>query len=252
MIIKLNIDGVDYAVTAIVPLPPPPVASPTGLFLIPSGVTPTIVDLDTLDWLSEKDTGTPGTATGTTSYPVDIGGRTTARLFTSDFTGFGGYRHHVHYANDETADHFIYAGDLYIDSIQPIAQLELDNNQVTVDGSTYIFGSQMNMNDKSWDVCSTNGKNCHWNGSTLIADPSKLLVGEWLHFEIMSHRDSAGNVTYDAINFNGTTTLIGKTYPSSLKLNWSLGACLVNLQLGGNGAAGSIKLYGSNMQVARW
>jgi hypothetical protein len=256
-VVKLNIDGVDYTCTAVVvdPLPPPPVPPvvppASGLVLLPAGVTPTITLLDALtNWQGEHDGATSGTASGTTSYPVSIGGRQ-ARAFPSDYTSHGGFRYHVQYATDLTAKNFIYAGDLYFDSEFP-AQMELDNNQVTADGKTYIFGVQANKNSGKWDITKQDTQ-CHWVPSSAKGDPTQWPTKQWLHFEIASHRDDLGNITYDAVHLNGVTQQIGTVLPSARNIGWTKGHLLVNVQLGGaSSGSGSIRCYGSNLQVARW
>jgi hypothetical protein len=260
-----SIDGKPYTVVLTPYVAPPPAVVPpppaSGLLLLPAGVTPIISQLDALTtWTGEWDTGTnsggkdatgkviPG-AVGTTSYPVTIGGRV-ARAFPSDYTNHGGFRYHVHYDMDTTRKNFIYGGDLYFDGELP-AQMELDNNQVTVDGKTYIYGVQCNANDGFWDI-TMQDTGCHWKASTAKGNPQQWPTKTWLHFEIQCHRDDAGNITYDAVHFNGTTQKIGMTFPSARNLGWAIGSLLVNVQLGGASAAGSIRAYGSGLKVARW
>lgn len=232
-------------------VPPPPPPPTTGLVLLPAGVTPTITQLDALtNWQGEHDGATSGTATGGSTYPVAIGGRQ-ARAFPSDYTSHGGFRYHVQYATDTAAKSFIYAGDLYFDGELP-AQMELDNNQVTADKKTVIYGVQCNKNDGLWDITFQDTR-CHWKGSDAKGDPTQWPIKKWLHFEIMCHRDDIGNVIYDSVHFDGTTQLIATVLPSARALGWAVGHLLVNLQLGGaSSTSGSIRCYGNNMQVARW
>jgi hypothetical protein len=250
---------VETAPAVIVPPPSPP---PTGLVLLPAGIKPTITQLDALtNWAGEWDNATnsggkdasgntiPG-AKGATSYPVAMGGRQ-ARAFPSDYLNHGGMRYHVQYATDTAAKNFIYAGDLYFDGELP-AQMELDNNQVTADKKTVIYGVQCNKNDGLWDITYQDTR-CHWKGSTAKGDPTQWPTKTWLHFEIMCSRDDIGNITYQAVHFNGVTQQINTVLPSARALGWTVGHCLVNLQLGGaSSTAGSIRCYGSNLQVARW
>ena len=255
MQIKLSIDNgagfVDYQCAPI---------SPTGLLLVPADVVPTVIGLDALPWTGVFDEATKSPATGIasaagiSSFPVAIGGRA-ARSFPSTYIANGGLRYHCPYANDTKAHNFVYAGDLWFDDLTPLGQMELDNNQVTVDGKTYIFGVQANNNSGSWDVTSTNQvtKACKWNPTAAKGCPNLWPAKQWLHFEIASHRDDAGNITYDAIHFNGTTMALGVTYAASLGLKWAIGVCLVNLQIDGAlSSSGSILVYGSNFQMARW
>ena len=243
--IKLNIDGVDYTCT-----PPPP---PFGLILLPAGVTPVITNLDALAWQGTKDEATPGAATFNTAYPVAIGGKQ-ARSFSNKYTNGAGVRFSCIYepSGDTASTHFIYAGYLWIDDPSQIAQMELDNNQVTADGKTYIFGCQANANDNSWDITRMT-PNSNWVPSGQSTNPQKWPAKQWMRFEVMSHRDNAGNVTYDQIYFNGVTMPVGKTLPSAQKLGWDVGRLLTNWQLGGvSGKSGLILTYGSGIQVAKW
>jgi len=234
--------------------PPPPPAPAFGLVLLPAGITPTIVELDALKtWAGEWDNATSGSATGATSYPVTIGGRT-ARAFPSDYKKNGGMRYHVQYAIDSKAQHFIYAGDLWIEDPTQIAQMELDNNQVDVAQKVYIYGVQANKNSGKWDITKQDTA-CHWIPSPAKADPTLWPANKWLHFEIASHRDDAGNITYDAVHLDGVTQLINQTLPSARKILpvWGMGHLLVNLQLGGaSNVGGSIRVYGNGLKVARW
>ncbi len=246
MNISLTIDGVAYTVTPTV-VPPPP----SGLFLLPAGVNPTVVNLDALVWQGTKDAATSGIATFATTYPLAISGKQ-ARQFSTSYTNHAGVRFSCRYADgDTTSTHFIYAGELWIDDPTQIAQMELDNNQVTADGKTYIFGVQANANDGFWDITEMN-PGSHWTPTTLKVNPRTWPAKTWIHFEIMSHRDNAGKVTYDAIYFNGVTMQIGKTLASAENIGWTIGRLLVNWQLGGAWAAGSILTYGSGLVVAKW
>jgi hypothetical protein len=251
--VTLIIDGVNYTCTP-TPLTPPtptPTPPPDSLVLLPAGITPTIYPLNALtNWIGVHDGATSGTAVGKTAYPVSVGGRTDARQFTSTFTGSGGFRWSVTYDNDISTDHFIYAGDLFFDSVAGLAQMELDNNQVTADGKTYIFGCQANANDGKWDITKA-VTGSQWVASSAPGNPQSFPLSQWLHFEIMAHRDNAGNITYDSIYFNGTTYQIGVTLPAALKLGWAIGTLLVNFQLGGSGS-GSVTAYASGLEVAKW
>jgi hypothetical protein len=260
MNIKLNIDGVDFTVTPVVtPIPSPlvptvPVVAPTapaGLLLIPSGIAATVVKLDALGWVGEHDGATNGTGAGVTKYPLVVGGRANVRSFSNTYTNYGGFRYHVEYDKDTAHTHFVYAGDLYFDSVAGLGQMELDNNQVTSDGKTYIFGVQCNSNDGAWDITKQDTQ-CHWIPSSAKGNPKNFPLNTWLHFEIASHRDDVGNITYDSVHFNGATQKINTTLPSARNLGWGLGACLVNFQLGGTGVSGSIVAYANNLQVAKW
>lgn len=243
-VVKLNIDGVEYTCSPTIPS--------TGLLLVPAGITPVIHKLDALaGWTGVHDAATPGTASGGTTFPVDMGGRN-ARLFSMSYTQNGGMRFHCPYGQDTASKHFVYAGDLFIDGPQPIAQMELDNNQVTADGKTYIFGAQQNVNDLAWDVSSAVLGKSKWNPTAMAANPKTWPVGEWMHFEIFSERDDAGNITYRAIHWNGKTMALNLKYTGALPLGWKVGVELVNCQINGYGAAGSIKVYGSNFQIAKW
>jgi len=258
-VVKLNVDGVDYSCT---PVPMGGLvlnindvdyvctpAATSGLILVPAGVTPIIFELDALDWTGVHDDATSGTAVGTTSYPVDIGGRQ-ARSFPNTFTSNGGLRYHTVYSHDAEHKHFVFAGDLWIDdNPDAIDQMELDNNQVLANGGTVIYGVQCNANSGAWDITIMD-PNCRWIPSSAKGNPHDWPKQKWLHFEHLHHRDDEGNVTYESVYFDGTTQQINQTLPSIGDLRWGQD-CLVNVQIGGNGD-GSVLVYGSNLQVAMW
>lgn len=251
MNIKLNIDGIDYSVT-----PTPPPLSSTGLFLVPPSVTPCTFQLtESPLWKGTPDEATSGTATLTSTYPVTIGGRT-ARKFQSVFTNNSGARFSCVYDSESTYTpmNFVYSGSLFIDGPQPIGQMELDNNEVDpVSGDTYIFGVQQNINSGSWDVTSTDRTviKCEWHPTQAKGSPANWPTNMWLPFEIASHRDNYGVITYDAVRFNGTTQPIQAIYPASLPLKWAKGIKLVNFQIGGKGT-GTVIIYASNLQITCW
>lgn len=237
---------------------PKPIPSPTGLLLVPPNVAPTLSFLDALTtWLFEFDKGTQVDATtgavGSTQYPVLVGGRQ-ARQFNSTFTNNGGVRFHAIYGNDPGARNFVFAGDLWVTSVAQLGQMELDNNQIDAQGNTYIYGCQCNSADGAWDVASSDPqtKSNKWNPTPVKGSPANFPPNQWLHFELAHHRDDAGNITYDAIHFNGVTEPVGMTVVGAMPLGWTPdGDLLVNFQINGLGN-GQMSVWASNLRVARW
>jgi hypothetical protein len=93
-----------------------------------------------------------------------------------------------------------------------------------------------------------------WNKSNIPAVVTDFIPKTWYHIQLASHHDAAGNAYYDSITINGVTQpFVNCSGPSFAALGWNpLGLVLLNMQLDGVGAAGSLNVYHSNLQVARW
>jgi hypothetical protein len=75
----------------------------------------------------------------------------------------------------------------------------------------------------------------------------------WHHIQIGTHHDSTGFITYDWVGFDGVfTNFIGAAGHAGGFLNWTMGDELINFQLDGNGASGTISLYANEIQVWYW
>jgi hypothetical protein len=231
------------------PPPPPP----------PSSIPKDAIDSGILDgnknWKWNHDPGTPGTSTGSSSYPI-VGWSTdnAARSFLATYTSHGGEIFHLSFANDANATHFVYDTNLYIYDVSTVQNVEMDMNQVTSNGNTVIFGMQCAAGTGTWEYTKVANGHTHWYASNLPCNPQKWTPKTYHHIQIASHRDNNGVVTFDWINFDGkTSNFVGATGPSSLPLGWAKADLLLNFQLdGATASAGTIQAYNDKMRVWRW
>jgi hypothetical protein len=103
-------------------------------------------------WFWTHDSGTPGSAVGSSQYPIaspSLDGL--AREFSMSYSEKGGERFSLDFGRDTESTHFVY--DTYVDIVNPaaLANLELDVNQVMANGKTVIFAFQCSGNAKAWE-----------------------------------------------------------------------------------------------------
>lgn len=208
-------------------------------------------------WAWTHDPGTPGTATGTSTYPVDMASITGhTREFAASYSAHGGEIYHVSFGIDTTVKHFIYDTNVYLDDPTQIANIEMDMNQVMADGRTVIFGVQCSSYSNSWEFTtrdSSSGSN-HWNASNLPCNPKTWPAHTWRHVQIASHRDDNGVVTYDWVSLDGKVGTFKNAVGNSAKsLGWTKGDLLLNFQLdGASSNSGSMKANINKMTIYRW
>lgn len=246
---------------AAVPPPPAPPSAPT----IPTNATATVLDALT-NWKCEHDGGTSGTGACSMAYPVaslsaDATARGSkgnpARGFSMTYTAKGGVRWSTNIAKDSAATHFAY--DTYVMSPDwpQVSNLELDINQVTADGRTFILGTQCSGNSKSWEYTlskGTSGGTWHWVSSNIACNPTKWAPNTWIHIQIFGHRDANDVATYDSVGVDGVfqpfSNAVGQT---GNPLGWSAGSVIVNFQIDGNAAgSGAATVYANKLTIYRW
>ena len=210
------------------------------------------------NWKGEHDLGTPGSASGSTRYPVAMAGVSNTRNFSVDYAARGGERYSISFGHDALATHFVYDASVYIEDPTQIANLEMDMNQVTANGQTVIYGTQCSGYSKTWEYTTgtvTNGQSHpRWVSSNLACDPSTWEANTWHHVQIASSRNSSGVVSYDWVNLDGVNgTFKNAVGPSSFGLGWPAGDLLLNFQLdGASKANGTIVAYLEEMTIYRW
>lgn len=209
-------------------------------------------NLDGKAWISQHDTGTPGSSKGSTVFPANTPSYDSAREFYMTFSGSGGERWHISFANDASPTHFVYDTYIYVTDPSKLGNVELDMNQVMSNGKTVIYGTQCSTYTKTWEYTYQSGDNFHWKSSNIGCNPKSWAANSWHHIQIASHRDSSGNVTYDWVNFDGGHYVFkNATVNSAKSLGWAKGTLLINYQLDGAGS-GSITSYIHNMTIYRW
>jgi len=118
--------------------------------------------------------------------------------------------------------------------------LELDLNQVDVEGATVIFGTQCSSNTKTWG---TRSHRAALTGAhpTSPADPG-WAAKTWHHVQIGFHRNSSGFATHDWVNLDGThRSSTNAHYNCAEHLGWQPRYPAVNYQWKGhNSGSGSI------------
>jgi hypothetical protein len=209
--------------------------------------------LDGKQWAGEKDSGTPGSAHGSSVYPSTISYYDNARKFYMTYSARAGYRWHYSFAKSTTATHFVYDTYVYITDPSQLANLELDMNQVMSNGKTVIFGMQCSTYSKTWEYTVSSGGS-HWKSSNVGCNPRTWAAKTWHHVQIASHRDSTGYVTYDWVNLDGAHHVFSNAKGNSARsMGWSRGTLLLNFQLDGyNHGSGSITAYIHKLTVFRW
>jgi hypothetical protein len=219
---------------------------------IPSSAIAT-ASLDSKPWTGDKDSGTPGSAHGSTVYPSTISYYDNARKFYMTYSARAGYRWHYSFAKSTTATHFVYDTYVYLANPSQVANLELDMNQVMSNGKTVIFGAQCTSYSGTWEYTLSSGSS-HWHRSNVPCNPKNWAAKTWHHVQIASHRNSTGYVTYDWVNVDGAHHVFQNASGNGARsMGWSKGTLLLNFQLGGaSKGSGSITAYIHKMTVFRW
>ncbi len=208
-------------------------------------------------WQAVDDTGTgSGISTGITDLvglPA-ISGQ--ARKFATSYSNAAGERYYVSFGADRSPKHFLYDGWVYMAGPSgDIANLEMDMNQVIWNGDTVIYGVQCDGYTNTWDYTANEGSPVNyfdtWLHSTSYCNPREWSTNTWHHVQMTYSRDSAGNVTYHSIWFDGVESDIDLTVPSSFSLGWG-SVLLTNFQVDGLGGYGSATVYLDNLTIYRW
>ena len=214
-----------------------------------------IEDQTTSSWKWVDDSGTSGTASGSTTL---VSGSpcqdSQCREFTMSYSDGAGMRGSISYGADEAATHLVYDTYIYITDPASVQNVELDNNQVwDSSNDVLIYGFQC-ANDGYWQYTTNDSGKDTWNNSSATClIPSKWSANYWHHVQIAVHRDGSGNAYYDSVTFDGTTKTVGNSGFSSFPLDWSPnGDLLLNFQLDGLGSSGSITAYVDGLTEIWW
>lgn len=193
------------------------------------------------------------------SFPLTIGGYTNAQeYYITDYTNYGGERCSIDFAKDTASHNFIY--DVYVSFPNPslVGNLELDMNQVTIDGNTVIFAFQCSKWAGMWEysyVSDINGGAMapKWVPSKLPCNVKNWSAATWHHVQIYTSRDDAGNVTYHWVAFDGVASNLDVTTFEEQSLKWAVGALVANFQIDPAQATGApIAAYARQLTIYRW
>lgn len=205
-------------------------------------------------WIWTHDTGTSGSATGSSHYPEgspSIDGK--SREFSVSYADKGGERYSLTFDHNTSVTHFIYDTWVYIDEPSELANLELDMNQVIANGKTVILSFQCSGNAGQWEYGLVTGGAPHWQHSGLPCNPKNWAAKKWHHVQIASQRNSSGDVTYDWVNLDGTyKQLKNATGNGALALHWTLGDLNLNFQLDGANSRGSVQVFADKLVIYYW
>jgi hypothetical protein len=121
---------------------------------------------------------------------------------------------------------------------------------VTANGGTVIYGMQCYFPKGIWMYVANRSGHAHWYDSNVPCSRKVWTAGVWHHVILKYHRDSAGNVTYDSVNFDTKVTkFIGASGPSDYGLGWGIGRLIVNFQIGGNKQSSGTTAYLKSLTV---
>lgn len=208
------------------------------------------------NWRIKHDPATPGTATGSMTVVSDPTLTGQSVKYYTAFTGGGGILYSNTYGNDTDSTNFVYDVNVWLSAESVLSNLEMDNNQVTRNGHTIIYGFQCSGYSGFWEYTENAGTvdqtKAHWLKSTAPCNPAKWTRNTWHHIQISLSRDDLGNVTYHSVWFDGQEQPINQTVMSDFSLGWALGALVANFQVDGLGTSGSSTIYVDNLKVSRW
>jgi hypothetical protein len=150
--------------------------------------------------------------------------------------------------------HFVFDTYVYVVNPDELANLELDLNQVISNGDTVIMGTQCSTYSKTWEWTYHNSTGGHWHASNVPCDPRTWAANTWHHIQFAFHRDSAGYVTHDWVNFDGTHSVFsGAAGSAAQSLGWAKGSMVMNIQMDGySKSSGSLTAYFHKTVYYRW
>jgi hypothetical protein len=211
-----------------------------------SAVSSGILD-NSSTWIGVHDSGTPGTASGTSTYISP----TVGRRFNFAYTGNGGLRYSIDFAVDTSSQNYCYDLEVAFTDPSQVLNMELDFNQAMSDGRTVIFDCQCASVSNRWEYNS-------WQTSMIVGNPQTWGVSTYRHIRIFWHRDATGNITtWDGVEFDGVYKPFSQPTPptanTAQSLGWAVGHLVINFQIEGSSAgSGTVDAYGRNITVWRW
>jgi hypothetical protein len=209
------------------------------------------------NWISIHDGGTPGWSSGNTyvaGSPSLTGG---SRIFSDQFSNYGGQRFSSQFAGATSEQNFFYDTWVYIaNNANGFANLEFDLNQTLTNGLTTIMGFQCDSWNNTWDYAVNGGSPTQpwdtWGHSSAHCNVHEWGVNQWHHVQIYYTRNDSGWVTYHTVWLDGQQQNVNATVFSGYKLGW--GPSLVtNFQIDGSSSGStSGNVYLDELTVYRW
>lgn len=202
------------------------------------------------------DTGTPGSATCSGSYPVTdaVSGSSTARSFSMTYTGAGGVRWADDFANDTAATNYVLETLVSAPDWSKVANLELDTNQTKANGHTTILGTQCSSYSKTWEITITNSSGSwSWTPTNVPCNPLTWTPNVLHHIRIFGSISTSEVSTYLGVELDGVyTAFTNAPNMTGRALSWAIGSNLTNFQIDGLGASGSATIYADKLTEYRW
>lgn len=219
---------------AIVPPPPPPIPEPT----IPASAVTVDMLPSVIKWQMNHDAGTPGSSSGTTSYPVTSDDGSIVRRFQFTLTAKGAEIYHA----NVLADSSMY-NTFCLETVESsadwsnIACSEKDMEHVDATGAYVDMAIQLSTYSGAVEIT----QNQKWVSAKIQADPTKL-APKILHTQRRYVRDNGdGTVNYMGIFMDSGYTPFANSaaVPSRPSAKW--GPKILNLQIQyGGKSAGSV------------
>jgi len=232
------------------------VVTPSSSPLVPSNAVAVSGIQALADWTGDNDLAGQGLSKGSTNITNAPAQSGYARQFQTAYINNGDQRYYVRFGDDTEAHNFLYDGWVYLNSsVNQIANLEMDMNQVMPNGQTVIFGFQCDGWSGTWDYTVNAGTPSHpidrWAHSTAPCNVRNWTINKWHHVQISYSRDDYGNVTYKSVWLDNVKQDINATASSAFALGWEP-VLLTNFQVDGLGSAGTPVVYLDNLTVYRW
>jgi hypothetical protein len=205
-------------------------------------------------WQQAHDGGTPGTSSGSTVYPVTIGGYNNARKFSMSYSNRSGERWSNTFANDPGDTHFVIDGYIYLPNPSQVMNLELDINAVASSGATYILSTQCAGITGHWEYGYTTGTQGHWGSTGVGCNPRNWTPNKWHHIRIAVHKVAGGYGTHEAESVDGVYHSFGNvTKTCTKKLGWRPGTLNFQFQIEGSSTgSGSAVAYMHQWVIYHW
>ncbi|HEY3703563.1 MAG TPA: hypothetical protein VGL22_00780 [Terracidiphilus sp.] len=208
-------------------------------------------------WQVVKDPGTgAGVAEGTITVLSTTSLTGAARAFTNAYSQSAGARFYTRFGVDRAATNFVY--DVWVNipgTSSAIGAVDFEMNQVIPNGQTVIYGLRCDGATNMWEYTQNAGTpqlyDDAWVESSATCSPSNWTPDTWHHVQASYERNDAGDVTYQSVWLDGAKQDINATVSSAFALGWG-SVLLTNLQVDGDGPAGTATVYVDNLSVYRW
>jgi hypothetical protein len=214
--------GMNVVVTPPAVQPPPPTGEPVIAW------AQTVNMLQSKAWSCMHDPGTPGSASGTFTYPATAPDKTpNCALLSFTNVDKGGALFHANVLQDSTPyNTFMYEAVEYFPNASNISCMEKDLEQVNASGVYVDMATQLDHYKGAVDIT----QNQAWQATSVKADPTARKAGIWYTTRIYVKNVDGKNVEYIGIYLSDTGLYypLGITVPSQPNHIW--GKNLLNQQ----------------------